>query len=82
MTSFRIRVLAFILLVFAAIPALAQESTAATVNPLASLGCLLTGLIALGTVGFLAHARESQDEQALTIQSNTPDAAPSTTSTL
>ena len=72
MTSFRMRVLTFILLVFTAVPALAQEGAAATVSPAASLGCLLTGLVALGAVGFLAHARESQEVQELTLQPN-PD---------
>jgi hypothetical protein len=84
MTSFRMRVLAFMMLVFTALPALAQETTeaAATVNPFASLGCLLAGLVALGAVGFLAHAREAQGEQDPTVQpnpddmANTPDTAP------
>jgi len=72
MTSFRIRFLAFILLVFTEVPALAQEGAAATVSPAASLGCLGVGLAALIAVGLLAQARESQERQDLAVQPN-PD---------
>jgi hypothetical protein len=85
MTSFRMRILTIMMLVFAAVPTLAQEETAvaATVNPAASLGCLLAGLAALGAVGFLSHARDLQGEQDPTVQpkpdemANTPETAPS-----
>lgn len=73
MTSFRIRVLTFVVLIFAAVPALAQEAPA--VNPQASLGCVFAGAVAMVVVGLLARARESQDEQAPTVPPTTTSEA-------
>jgi hypothetical protein len=75
MTSFRARVLAFFMLVFTALPALAQEETtaAATINPAASLSCLGAGLVALVSVGVLSNMRERQGEQDPTVKPNPDD---------
>ena len=69
MTPFRMRILALMLFVFLAIPALAQENTtvASSLPGTASIGCLGVGVVALLAVGALMNARNAQDEQAATI---------------
>lgn len=76
MTSFRLRVMAVLLLAFAALPALAQDSTAGTtLSSSASIGCVFVGIIALLGVGALAMGREAQGEPDTSVQ---PSSKPGT----
>lgn len=63
MTSFRLRVLALTLLVFAAVPAFAQDTVPGGLPPSASIACFFVGCVAFIAVAVLAYAREGQSAQ-------------------
>jgi hypothetical protein len=63
MTSFRLRVLALTLLVFAAVPAFAQDTVPGGLPPSASISCFFVGCAALVAVAVLSAAREARGDQ-------------------
>lgn len=63
MTTFRLRVLALMLLVFAAVPAFAQDTAPGGLPPSASISCFFVGCFAFIVVAILSASREGHDTQ-------------------